>query len=233
MVRIENIKTGYYKKQILNNVTLEISRNAVYLLVGPNGAGKSTLLKTIAGFLKPWEGSIWMDGVNITYLAPSERAKRGIGYFFQGGEVFKDLTVKENLEIAGICVKKENWHKELNLLYQIFPKLKDFESKRAGLLSGGERHQLALSMVFVRTPELILLDEPSAGLAPSAVKDVLAAIKDFKSLHSSTILIVEQNIPEGLKVADFVFFMKAGEIIDSAKPAEKVELSSIENLFFK
>jgi len=233
MLRIENLKTGYYKKQILNGINLSVGKNLVYLIVGPNGAGKSTLLKSVAGFLKPWEGKIQMDGEDITSLSPAERARKGIGYFFQGGEVFKDLSVKENLEVAGMYLRPDIFKKELESIYGNFPKLKDIGNRRAGLLSGGERHQLALSMVFLRKPEFILLDEPSAGLAPGIVNDVLMTIRKLKELNSSTILLVEQNISEGLKISDYVYFMKTGQIINSAKPAKDVSLDLIEKLFFE
>ncbi|HDD64798.1 MAG TPA: ABC transporter ATP-binding protein [Firmicutes bacterium] len=233
MLKIENLKAGYGKREVLHGINLEIKGNFTYLLVGPNGAGKSTLLKTIAGFLRPEEGKIYFKGEDITFLSPAERSKRKIGYFFQGGEVFRNLTVKENLEIAGLSMERKELLSRIEVIYGLFPKLKKLENRRAGLLSGGERHQLALGMIFLKKPEFILLDEPSAGLAPSVVKEVLLAIKKMKEMDSVTILLVEQNISEGLKISDFVYPMKTGQIISSAVPVKEFKLDMMEEIFFK
>lgn len=231
MLKLENISTGYYKKKVINNLSMEI-KEGIYLLIGPNGAGKSTLLKTIAGHLFPWEGKIFFKEKDISLLPPFERAKLGIGYYFQGGVVFNDLKVKENIEIAGIFMNKNEFEIELEKIYQIFPKLKELENKRAGLLSGGEKVQLALCMVFIRKPELILIDEPSAGLGPGIVKEVMETIRALKEKYSTTILMVEQNIIEGIKISDFVFSMERGEIVDYAVPSSKYNLAQIEKLYF-
>jgi len=233
MLKIENLKAGYGKKEILHCINIEVKENSVYLLVGPNGAGKSTLLKTIIGFLKPYEGRIFFKGIDITFLSPGEKTKRKIGYFFQGGEVFKNLTVKENLEISGMFMGKEEFEKEINTIFELFPKLKKIYNRNAGFLSGGEKHQLALSMVFLKKPELVLLDEPSAGLAPSLIKDMISAIKNLKEINFSTILLVEQNVSEGLKISDFVYSMKTGMIISPPIPSKNFDISYIEELFLK
>lgn len=232
MLKLENISSGYYKKRVIENISIELVENKIYLLVGPNGAGKSTLLKTIAGILLPWEGKILFKGKDISLLPCFERAKLGIAYYFQGGVVFKDLTVKENIDVAGILMNKKDFKKELEKIYEIFPELKKFESKRAGLLSGGEKVQVALSMVFIRKPELILIDEPSAGLGPGVVKKVMETIKVLKNEYSATILMVEQNIIEGIKISDFIFTMEAGKIIDYAVPSNKYDLNQLEKLYF-
>ena len=232
MIKLENLSVGYYKKKILDNISMEIEENNIYLLIGPNGAGKSTLLKTIAGLLFPWQGKVLFNGKDISFLPPYQRANLGIGYYFQGGVVFKDLTVRENLEISGIYMSKKVFDKEVEKIYEIFPDLEKMEDMRAGLLSGGEKVQLALSMLFLRRVKLALIDEPSAGLGPGIVKKVMDAIKILKEKYYTTVLMVEQNIIEGLKISDFVFSIEGGRIIDYSIPSKKYDLSQLEKLYF-
>lgn len=233
MLKVEGIKAGYGKREVLQGIDIELKENLIYLLIGPNGAGKSTLLKTIMGFLKPYQGKILFNGEDITFLSPAEKVKRKIAYFFQGGEVFKNLTVMENLEMAGLFLNKEEFKREIEVIYEIFPELFNLRNRRAGLLSGGERHQLSLGMIFIKKPKLVLLDEPSAGLAPYIVKDVLSAIKKLKEMNNSTVILVEQNVSEGLKIADFVYPMKVGKIISSPIPSKNFTISKMEEIFFK
>jgi len=232
MLKLENLSTGYYKKKVIDDVSIGLKENNIYLLIGPNGAGKSTLLKTIAGFLLPWDGKIIFKGIDISLFPPYKRAMAGIGYYFQGGEVFKDLTVKENIEISGFLLERKDFEKEKEKIYDIFPDIKKIENRRAGLLSGGEKVQLALSMVFIRRPVLVLIDEPSAGLGPGIVKNVMESIKKLKEIYNSTILMVEQNIIEGLKISDFVFSMASGKIIDYEVPAVNYDVVKLEKLYF-
>ena len=233
ILELKNIFAGYHKRLILHDISLNIEKNKISLLIGPNGAGKSTLLKVIAGLIKPWKGKLIFYGEVLNGISASKRARMGIGYFMQGGEVFTNLTIKENLEIAGMGISKQKIEHNMNIAFTIFPALKNMENKRAGLLSGGEKQQLALAMVLIREPKLILLDEPSAGLSPILVKDTLRKIVDMKNLLKTTILLVEQNIGEGLKIADTVFLMKAGHILGEVKPERVTEGNLLNNLFFE
>lgn len=233
ILELKNIFAGYRKRLILHDISLNIEKNKISLLIGPNGAGKSTLLKVIAGLIKPWKGNLIFYGEVLNGISASKRARMGIGYFMQGGEVFTNLTIKENLEIAGMGISKQKIKHNMNIAFTIFPALKNMENKRAGLLSGGEKQQLALAMVLIREPKLILLDEPSAGLSPILVKDTLRKIVDMKNLLKTTILLVEQNIGEGLKIADTVFLMKAGHILGEVKPERVTEGNLLNNLFFE
>jgi len=233
ILQVENINAGYYERQILHNVGMKMAKNEVVLILGPNGAGKSTLLKVISGILKQWEGSIVFDGKQLDGLSPAKRANLGISYFLQGGEVFKNLTVRENLQIAGMNLGRKGYEDKIDTVFELFPKLKTMVTRRAGLLSGGEKHQLALGMIFIREPKLVLLDEPSAGLSPLLVKEVLESIKKMKKLLPTSILLVEQNVREGLKVADTVFLMKAGSIVREATSEEVTKEGLLEKLFFE
>ena len=232
ILSLKNITAGYYEREVLRGVKLDIRRNEIVLLIGPNGAGKSTLLKVIAGTLKQWSGEIIFKGERLNSTSPAKRAKMGISYFLQGGEVFPNLTIMENLETAGMGIEKNIFEKRLEKTFKLFPQLKELGSRRAGLLSGGERHQLALGMVFVRGPTLMLLDEPSAGLSPLLVKELLEKVKDIQKELDASILMVEQNIKEGLKIAQRVYLMKAGEIIGESSPEVIKKQSVLEKLFF-
>lgn len=233
ILKIENVNAGYYERQILHNVGMNMVENEIVLILGPNGAGKSTLLKVISGILRPWKGRLVFDGKQLDGLSPAKRAKLGISYFLQGGEIFKNLNVRDNLQIAGMGLGRKGFEDRIDTVFELFPKLKTMETRRAGLLSGGEKHQLALGMIFIREPKLVLLDEPSAGLSPLLVKEVLESIKKMKELLNTSILLVEQNVREGLKIADTVFFMKAGSIVKEATPETVASEGLLERLFFE
>jgi branched-chain amino acid transport system ATP-binding protein len=233
ILSLEGIDAGYYERQILYDVRIETKKNEIVLLIGPNGAGKSTLLKVIAGILKPWKGKTVFEGRELNGLSPARRAKMGVSYFLQGGEVFGNLTIKENLEIAGMGLNRGKIKDKIGNVFELFPKLKEMEGRRAGLLSGGEKHQLALGMIFIREPKLMLLDEPSAGLSPLLVKELLDSIKQMKEILGASVLIVEQNIREGLKIADRIYLMKAGSIVKEIMPEEATKGELLEKLFFE
>lgn len=233
ILQIENLNAGYYERQILHNVGMNMVENEIVLILGPNGAGKSTLLNVISGILKQWKGRVVFDGKQLDGLSPAKRANLGISYFLQGGETFKNLNVRDNLQIAGMGLGRKGFEDRIDTVFEFFPKLKTMETRRAGLLSGGEKHQLALGMIFIRDPKLVLLDEPSAGLSPLLVKEVLESIKKMKELLNTSILLVEQNVREGLKIADTVFFMKAGSIVKEATPETVASEGLLELLFFE
>jgi branched-chain amino acid transport system ATP-binding protein len=172
-LRVENIHAAYGKKEVLRGVSLSMQQGEIVALIGPNGAGKSTLLKVIAGFLKPLHGQVWLDGKALNSLAAHERVGQGIAYFMQGGKVFPNLTVAENLEMGLASLSVQNKKDGIPAVLEIFSNLKDLLNRRAGLLSGGERQALALAMVLVRRPHLLLADEPSVGLSPKLVHTML------------------------------------------------------------
>jgi len=232
VLRIENIYAGYGKKEVLKGISLTIHEGKIIALIGPNGAGKSTLLKVLAGFLKPWKGTIWFNGKEITPCVPHERAAVGVSYFMQGGKVFPSLSVKENLEIgSAILPSKERANKIIEML-EIFANLKELVKKRAGLLSGGERQALALAMILARNPAVLLLDEPSAGLAPWLVQDMLKKIKQINTLWGTTVLLVEQKIREALRIADVAVVLVSGKVtLKSDNPRDLLGGKELETIF--
>ena len=230
---LESIFASYHKKEILRNVSINVAKGKIISLVGPNGAGKSTLLKVIAGLLIPKKGEVILNDEKITNLSPDLRTHKGIGYFMQGGEIFQNLTVLENLEMGGFTLKNDPLKQRFKEVFQVFPSLKNIQNKRAGLLSGGQRHLLAIGIILINRPELLLLDEPSAGLAPALVTDILKKARDINQIMGATIILVEQNVKEALRISDRVYIMKDGKIIDDGIPDTMVAEKKIEAAFFR
>ncbi|MCG3155108.1 MAG: High-affinity branched-chain amino acid transport ATP-binding protein LivF [bacterium] len=231
-LRIENLHAAYSKKEVLRGVSLSVKQGEIVALIGPNGAGKSTLLKVIAGFLKPRQGNLWLDSKEITSLAAHERVGQGIAYFMQGGKVFPNLTVAENLEMGLAALSSQNKKDGISVVLEIFSNLKDLLNRRAGLLSGGERQALALAMVLVRRPHLLLADEPSVGLSPKLVHHLLGKIHELNNVWGTTILLVEQNVREALNVAQRAMTIVGGEMAsETVQPKELLMNGRLEQLF--
>ncbi len=231
----QNINAAYIKREVLKSISIEIRKGEIVALIGPNGAGKSTLLKVISGLLKPSSGKLFYKGIDISHKDIYERITMGIGYFVQGGEVFKSMTVKENLRLASSEIRHKNNVINLseNDIYSIFPNLKGKQQILASLLSGGEKQALALGMVLITNPDLLLLDEPSAGLAPIFVKDILEKIKTINGKWGITVLIIEQNAGEVLKIADRTYVMKLGSIYKEGRPEEIIQEKVLEKAFLE
>lgn len=190
---LEDIHASYIKKEILRGVSFEVRVGEMLALFGGNGSGKSTTLKVIAGVLKPTKGRVLFKGRDITYATPRKRQELGIGYLLQGGRVFPNLTVRENLQIAHSHARYQaTGHRPLPTLGAIFPELAARTNARAGLLSGGQRQMLAIELVLAQRPILALLDEPSAALSPQIGSQLLRQIQE-KSSDGEALLVVEQN----------------------------------------
>jgi branched-chain amino acid transport system ATP-binding protein len=172
-------------------------------------------------------------GEEIVNLTAEERVKRGIGYFLQGGEVFRNLTVLENLKIGGLGLKKDVVERNMEEVLNLFPLLEKYKNRRAGLLSGGERQALAFGIVLMRHPKLLLLDEPSAGLSPVLIKESIKKIKEINEKLGTTILLVEQNVKEALRIVHRLYLLKNGKIVGEEKPAEVLIKGKLEELFFR
>jgi branched-chain amino acid transport system ATP-binding protein len=232
ILSVKDIFASYYKKEVLKGVSLFVKYSEIVALIGPNGSGKSTLLKVIIGILQPTSGEILFNYENITHTSPKERTTKGIGYFVQGGKVFPSMTIYENLLLGGINLKKSELQQRIEEIFELFPHLKEKKSVKAGLLSGGEKQALALSMVLLRKPKLLLLDEPSAGLSPLLVKQMINTIKEINIKYKTTIVLVEQNIKEALDISHRVYLLKNGQIIGEEKPENLLDREKIHNLFF-
>ncbi|MEO0128709.1 MAG: ABC transporter ATP-binding protein [candidate division WOR-3 bacterium] len=210
IISLSNIYAGYSKRQVLHGISMDIYPGEIICLIGPNGAGKSTLLKTILGDLAVIKGSIVYEGKDISNCPMHERINMGWGYFIQGGQIFNNLSVEENLEMGGVSLGKKEYNWNIKQVFNLFPRLELMKKKRAGQLSGGERQMLALGIILIKRPNLLLLDEPSAGLSPDMSELVFAKIKEINRIFASTILLVEQNIIKAVSISNKFYIMKDG-----------------------
>jgi len=204
------IVTGYGSKRILDGVDIHVGPGEVVALIGHNGAGKSTLLKAVFGLLPLWKGSVRLKGVLVPRPSPRELLSLGVAYVPQGNRVFTDLSVGENLDIG--CGRVSEKRARIERTYEMFPSLKDRLRQRAGTLSGGEKQMLALANALVTAPQLLLLDEPSLGLAPPLVSESLGRIREISIGGGVSVLIVEQKVREVLHVADRVYVLRNGQV---------------------
>lgn len=233
LLKVNDLSVSYYKKDVLFGASIEVWQGEIVALVGANGSGKSTLLKTIAGVIQPNAGSIIFNGIDITGERPNELVRLGLGFLMQGSVVFPSLTVTEHLQLALQAVEKSTLDGQIETVWTIFPSLATQRNVRAGLLSGGERQMLALGMLLVQNAKLWLLDEPSGGLAPQTVRLVMDAIERINKESSVTILLAEQNLREGLRIADRVYVLKNGLTYPEEHPEEMLNNGKLEEIFFK
>ncbi len=210
LLQVQDVYAGYIKDlDILQGVNLQLNQGELVGLIGPNGAGKSTLAKTIAGLLTPRSGKIWLNGEDITGLKPNQIVQREVCYVPQIANVFRALTVEENLEMGAFVRPQANLNRLKEEIFDCFPRLAERRSQRAGTLSGGERQMLAMGKALMLKPKLLLLDEPSAALSPVLVHDVFEQIKHINQAGTA-ILLVEQNARRALEMADRGYVLEAG-----------------------
>ncbi len=208
MLKIENLVVNYGAIQAVKGVSFEVEEKSIVTLIGANGAGKSTILKAIAGLIKPANGKIEFKGNDITGLDTTKIVSDGIALVPEGRRVFPDLTVLENIKI-GAYMRKDDLTDDINLMYELFPRLKERHWQLAGTLSGGEQQMLAVARALMSKPSLIMMDEPSLGLSPIFVKNIFDIIKEINKT-GVTILLIEQNANMALKVADKGYVLETG-----------------------
>jgi len=236
LLQIEGIDASYGKRQILHKISMNLSRGEKVILIGPNGAGKTTLLKTVIGLLSPGNGSINYLGEDITGASVRTRVKKGISYLLQTENIVPGLTVEENLALGGYFLSKQELEKQKNMVLDAMEFLRPKLKTRAGLMSGGERQGLALSMVLMRNPKVLLLDEPSAGLAPKAAKEIIERLDNIQaSFQVEMVCMVEHNLKLALKWATKIILLVQGHVVlvsDSPKDfVQKPE--ELEKYFFE
>ncbi|HHD56642.1 MAG TPA: ABC transporter ATP-binding protein [Desulfobulbaceae bacterium] len=213
MLELKNICTYYGNIQALHDISLKIEEGDIITLIGANGAGKSTTLMSISGIIPPRTGEILFKGQPIHNLSPDKIVALGICQVPEGRHIFPDLTVAENLDMGAFLRKdKEQTTKDLDYIYDLFPILKDRRNQPGGNLSGGEQQMLAISRALMAKPQLLLLDEPSMGLAPLVTRQIFDIIKKINREHNTTIFLVEQNANLALKVADRGYVLETGRI---------------------
>lgn len=219
ILEAKNIVAGYRKSEILHGVSMYLEPNEVVTIIGPNGAGKSTLLKAIMGYISIFDGNVIWKGEDITYLKPYEKVKKGFGYVPQLGNVFPSLSVLENLQMGGFIQDKATTRERMEKAFDLFPILKQKLDAKAGTLSGGQRQMLGMARALMTDPELLLLDEPSAGLSPKASEEVFMTISDMHRRLKKSIIIIEQDAYQSLSISNrgYVLVMGKNEFEDEAE----------------
>jgi len=228
MLTVRELESGYGEMQVLWGVNLDVREKSITTVLGPNGAGKSTTLKTIFGILKPWSGTVEYIGENVTNMPPHKKVELGITLVPEGRHLFPNMTVEDNL-IMGAYLKRaeDRLEDSLDLVYTLFPRLKEREKQKTGTLSGGEQQMLAIARALMTSPNLILMDEPSQGLAPKLVKEVFETVLKLKE-EGLTILLVEQNVFASLEISDYAYVLHEGKIafggsVDEVRESEEIK----------
>ena len=204
-----NMTGGYGGENIIHGCDIEVDRNQIVVIVGPNGAGKSTAMKAMLGMISLKEGSLILDGSDISKLTPQDRVAAGIAFVPQTMNIFSELTVEENLEM-GAFLRENNVKETIEEIYNLFPAMKDKRNQLAGELSGGQRQQVAVSRALMTRPKVLMLDEPTAGVSPIVMKEIFERIITIKN-SGVAIVIVEQNAKQALNIADFGYVLVGGE----------------------
>ena len=210
LLQVDRVTSGYGDMEVLREVSVAVEPAEIVSIIGPNGAGKSTVMKVVFGQLKPWQGAVMLDGEDISRLAPHEIVTKGMCYVPQVANVFTELTVEENLEIGGYTLPADAVDARKAHVFELFPRLRERTRQRAGKMSGGERQMLAMGSALMLDPKILLLDEPSAGLAPKMVEVIFDRIVQVNSTGVA-ILMVEQNARESLKMAHRGYVLANGQ----------------------
>lgn len=215
MLRIENLESGYDNLKVIQSVSIKVNPGEIVSIIGANGAGKTTLLKTITGLLRPISGTIYFDSHDITKTSTEKIAFLGCSLVPEGRQVFAPMTVRENLILGGYVQYKRNRgsdvQHDLERVFKLFPRLLERETQFAGSLSGGEQQMLAIGRAMMARPKLVMMDEPSMGLAPLVIKEIFSIIKMLRD-EGATILLVEQNAKAALRLADRGYVLETGKV---------------------
>jgi branched-chain amino acid transport system ATP-binding protein len=231
VLEVEAIDVAYGDLPALRHVTLRVERGEIVALVGSNGAGKTTTLRTISGLMRPRAGTVRLDGSPIERLPAHEIAKRGIGHVPEGRRLFPMMTVWENL-LIGACTPDatRRFEESIAFIFRLFPRLKDRQSQLAGTLSGGEQQMLAIGRGLAMCPRLLMMDEPSLGLAPNLTQEIFNTIRDINA-QGLTILLVEQNVKQALRLAHRAYVLENGILVLQGKASELAGNSHIRKAY--
>ena len=215
MFIFDSLVVGYKKKRVLRQISLDVGEGEIVGVIGHNGAGKTTLLKSLFGLLPPWSGKVVYSGRDITGRGTELNVRDGLSYMPQGQGLFPDLSVIENLQLGDYALGKKKSNVSMDQVFQLFPILKSRTRQKAGTLSGGEQRMLSLGLILMQSPRLLLLDEPSIGLAPVIVQNVMETIREVNSRLKTGIMMVEQNIDATSSIVNRIFIIKVGQIVFS------------------
>ncbi len=229
-IEFVDVVAGYKDFMILNNLSFKAKRGTITLLLGPNGAGKSTVLKALFGLLKPRQGKILLDGVEVNGSSQKALLAQGIAFVPQGRNLFGQLSVFENLELGGITLGMKTTHERIPEVLEFFPRVKERMHSPASALSGGEQKQLEIGRALLLRPKVILIDEPSIGLSPMVVADVFKLLRKLAD-QGTTVLMVEQNVKSALKISDEAIALESGRLVLQKAASELLADPHIERLF--
>lgn len=236
MLKVQNINTYYGKVHALKNISLHLSEGEIVALIGANGAGKTTMLNTLSAVTPQSDGTIEFLGQPLSGLEPDRIVKAGISQVPEGRQVFKGLTVVDNLELGAYLRfrrggERAEIQKDMGHIYELFPRLLERKSQMAGTLSGGEQQMLAIGRALMARPKLLLLDEPSMGLAPLVVQEIFSVIERLRSSEGTTVLLVEQNAKAALKMADRAYVLETGRVILEGTASELLENKEVQRAY--
>ncbi|SER16147.1 ABC transporter ATP-binding protein [Natrinema salaciae] len=229
VLALDAVDSGYGEVQVLDDCTLHLDEGEIVCLIGPNGAGKSTVLKTAFGMLTPWEGAVTYHDRDIGGMAPEDIVREGIGFVPQTENVFGSLTIEENLRMGGVA-RDDDLEPVLETLYDRFPLLEEKRTAKAQNLSGGQRQVLALARALVMEPDVLLIDEPSAGLAPNTADGVFADVQEVNAMDTA-ILMVEQNAKKGLGISDRGYVLDQGTVRFEDEADELLDNEEVSKLY--
>jgi len=231
MIKVSGLNAGYRKLQVLFDVSASFDREKINVIIGPNGSGKSTLLRSIFGLTTIYSGSITLDGVELVGRAPHEIARIGVAYLPQTENIFENLTVEENLRMAGYVLKRDELEERVEEMAELFPVIKRYWRRRARLLSGGERQMIAMAMALLRKPKVMLFDEPTGGLAPKIASEVLSKIVELRDALRMTIILVEQNARKALEIGDKAYLLVGGRLVFEGECRELLNHPKFSSLY--
>lgn len=232
MLEIKELVAGYGRLTALKNISVSVDEGEVIFVVGPNGAGKSTLLKTISGLMSPMSGEVVFDGKNIAGKAPEQICRRGLALIPEGRHIFKSLTVEENLRVGSLIRKsREDVRSDIDMVLEVFPILRERYTGVAGYLSGGEQQQLAIARAILQRPTLLMIDEPSLGLAPLVIDQVYENLRKLNET-GLTLLIVEQSTGRIMNLASRIYVLRNGKVALHGTPDELAGSEKLDAAYF-
>ena len=231
MLDLKGINAGYGSFQALFDISLTVNAGEAVSVIGPNGAGKTTLMRVISGMTAPFSGEMEMEGKSLSSFPPHQIVELGIAHVPENRRLFPGMTVEDNLKLGAFAkTARGDSAKNLEFVYELFPRMKERRSQLAGTMSGGEQQMCAIGRAIMSGPKLLLMDEPSAGLAPVVVQQVFSLVRRIRE-EGYTVLIVEQNVQQVLQVVDRAYLLEAGQVIDSGKSEDLLESESVRKAF--
>ena len=231
MLELKGINAGYGTFQALFNISLDVKAGEAVAVIGPNGAGKTTLMRVISGMTELFSGEMEMDGRSLLSVPPHQIVELGIAHVPENRRLFPGMSVEDNLKLGAFAkTAREDSTKNLEFVYELFPRMKERRSQLAGTMSGGEQQMCAIGRAIMSGPKLLLMDEPSAGLAPVVVQQVFGLVRRIRE-EGYTVLIVEQNVQQVLHVVDRAYLLEAGQLIDSGNAADLLESESVRKAY--